>query len=255
MNIAYNADCVEAMRKMQDDTVDLIVTSPPYDDLRTYNGYSFDWKVTLQEFYRVVKIGGVVVWIVADQTKQGSETGSSFRQALYAIDCGFNLHDTMIWNKGSTQYPDKCRYYSVFEYMFVFSKGQPKTINLIRDKKNKNAGASCSGTTRQRDGSLKVLNGAIVGRTVKEYGVRPNIWSQPRECNNRTGHPAVFPIRLAEDHIRTWSNEGDLVMDPFMGSGTTRIAAYNLSRSFIGFEIDSEYFKKQEERFAAHLNI
>lgn len=236
---------------MPSEYIDLTVTSPPYDNLRDYNGYSFDWKSTINELYRITKIGGVVVWVVSDQTVDGSETGTSFKQALCGKDCGFNLHDTMIWNKGSFAFPDSNRYYPVFEYMFVFSKGNPKTTNLICDRVNISGGRDIHGTCRQRDGTLRPMNG-IGKRNVPNVGRRFNVWDMPQEKHNTTGHPAVFPLRLAQDHIKSWSNEGDTVLDPFLGSGTTRIAAYDLNRNFIGYEISKEYFDKQEERFARH---
>ena len=252
MNIAYNADCLAAMREMEDECIDLTVTSPPYDNIRDYHGYTFDWKETIKELFRITKQGGaVVVWIVNDQTVDGSESGTSFRQALWAKDCGFNLHDTMIWNKGATSFPDSNRYLHCFEYMFVFTKGAPKSTHFITDRKNVCAGVKSSGTWRQKDGSVKPKTGTSV---YAEYGRRFNIWEQPPCQSNieRTGHPAQFPLRLASDHIRTWSDEGDTVLDPFLGSGTTRIAAYDLNRQFIGYEISEEYFRLQEERFARH---
>jgi site-specific DNA-methyltransferase (adenine-specific) len=244
-------DCLDGMKQLPDKSVDLTVTSPPYDNLRDYNGYSFDWRKTIKELYRVTKDGGVVVWVVNDQTVDGSESGASFRQALYALECGFNLHDTMIWKKNGFAFPDSNRYYPVFEYMFVWSKGRPKTANMIVDRLNLWGGTKIHGTYRQPDGQLKPSNG-IGKRDVPEYGRRFNVWEISEEKNNRTGHPAVFPIQLASDHIKSWSNEGDTVLDPFLGSGTTRIAAYDLSRNFIGYEISKEYFDKQEERFARH---
>ena len=249
MNVAYNMDCMIALREMPNNYVDLTVTSPPYDDLRDYHGYVFDWRETLKELFRVTKPGGVVVWIVSDQTVDGSETGTSFQQALFGMECGFNLHDTMIWDKCGASFPDANRYLPTFEYMFVFSKGAPKTVNFICDRKNIYCGTKAHGTWRQKDGSLKKKK---CGQILNEYGRRFNIWQIPAERHNTTGHPAVFPMRLAADHIISWSNEGDIVLDPFLGSGTTRIAAYDLGRDFVGYEIDEEYFRKQEERFAAH---
>lgn len=250
MNKAYCADCVSFMQTMDAESVDLTVTSPPYDNIRDYNGYTFDWKATIRELYRVTKRGGVIVWIVNDQTVDGSETGTSFKQALYAAECGFNLHDTMIWNKGSVSFPDSNRYFPSFEYMFVLSKGAPKTFNPIADRPNIHSGIKLHGTWRQQDGSVTAKT--IRGTNVAEYGWRFNVWDIPPERNNKTGHPAVFPLRLAKDHILSWSNEGDLVFDPFLGSGTTRIAAYDLRRDFIGTEISREYFEKQEKRFAEY---
>lgn len=254
MNIAYNADCLAAMREMDDECIDLTVTSPPYDSIRDYRGYTFDWKATIRELFRITKQGGVVVWIVSDQTVDGSESGTSFKQALWAKDCGFNLHDTMIWNKGcfSCVGAIQTRYAPVFEYMFIFSKGKPKAFNPIKDKRNISSEKTKHGTIRNADGSMKAMSNR--GKPYGDYGIRYNVWEMPPVTSNieRTGHPAQFPISLASDHIKSWSNEGDTVLDPFLGSGTTRIAAYDLNRQFIGFEISEEYFKIQEERFARH---
>lgn len=252
MNEAFNIDCLDGMRKINSDTIDLTVTSPPYDNIRTYNGYSFDWKETIRELYRITKNGGVVVWIVSDQTVDGSESGTSFRQALFAQECGFNLHDTMIWEKESCAFPEASRYYPVFEYMFVWSKGKPKTFNPIEDRKNKWVGTKVHGTFRQQDGQLKRRDDD--SPIIKDVGCRFNVWQISTEKQNKTGHPAVFPLQLAKDHIRSWSNEGDTVLDPFLGSGTTRIASYDLKRDFIGFEISKEYFDKQQERFKDHIS-
>lgn len=247
-------DCLEAMKKMKDNYIDLTVTSPPYDNIRNYNGFYFDWKSTIKELYRITKDGGVVVWIVSDQTVDGSETGTSFRQALWAIDCGFNLHDTMIWKKESCAFPESNRYYPNFEYMFVWSKGKPKTFNPIQDRQNLWGGTKVYGTFRNADGTLKERSSTWKEVLCKDMGCRFNVWEINTEKNNQTGHPAVFPIKLANDHIVSWSNVGDIVFDPFLGSGTTRIAAYDLNRNFIGCEISKEYFDKQEERFAAHTS-
>lgn len=245
-------DCLDGMKQLKEGQVDLTVTSPPYDGIRNYNGYTFDWKSVIKELFRVTAVGGVVVWIVADQTINGCESGSSFRQALFAMECGFNLHDTMIWKKESCAFPESARYYPNFEYMFVWSKGKPKTINLIEDRPNIYAGLKVHGTYRNADGVLRNRSETWKESVCKDFGVRFNVWEISTEKSNRTGHPAVFPLQLAEDHIKSWSNEGDTVMDPFLGSGTTRIAAYNLNRNFIGYEISKEYFDKQEERFARH---
>ena len=256
MNVAYCDDCVHGMKALPDESIDLTVTSPPYDNLREYNGYTFDWKTTIDELYRVTLHGGVCVWIVSDQTINGSETGTSFKQALYAAEIGFNLHDTMIWNKGcfSSVGDLQTRYAPVFEYMFVWSKGKPKSFNGIKDKKNISASKKKSGTIRNKDGSIKSISN--YGKIYEDFGIRYNVWEMPPVLSNieRTGHPAQFPLRLAKDHIISWSNEGDTVLDPFLGSGTTRIAAYDTNRHFIGFEIDKAYFLMQEERFERHTS-
>jgi len=251
-SVAYNMNCVDGMAQLPAESVDLTVTSPPYDNIRDYNGYSFDWHKTIEQLYRVTKPGGVVVWIVSDQTVNGSESGTSFKQALFAMECGFNLHDTMIWEKESCAFPEATRYYPVFEYMFVFSKGKPKTFHPIEDRQNKWAGTNVHGTFREADGKLKRRSSTWKETVCKDTGCRFNVWQVNTEKNNDTGHPAVFPISLPIDHIRSWSNEGDTVIDPFLGSGTTRIAAYDLNRNFIGYEISKEYFDAEEERFARH---
>ena len=252
MNVAYCMDCIDGMKQLANESIDLTVTSPPYDNIRDYNGYAFDWQETIRQLYRVTKWGGCVVWIVADQTVNGSETGTSFKQALFAMETGFNLHDTMIWEKESCAFPESTRYYPNFEFMFVWSKGKPKTFNPIEDRPNLWGGTKVHGTFRNADGTLRGRSTTWKEVVCKEYGVRFNVWQISTEKNNKTGHPAVFPNAIARDHIRSWSNEGDVVLDPFLGSGTTRIAAYDLGRDFIGYEISKEYFDKQEERFAEH---
>lgn len=246
-------DCLELMKDIPDGSVDLTVTSPPYDNLRTYNGNINQWsfekfQAIAKELFRVTADGGVVVWVVNDATIKGSESGTSFKQALYFKDCGFNIHDTMIWQKISP-FTHRNRYIACFEYMFVFAKNAPKTANIICDRKNKWAGIAIHGTQRLKaDGVLQQNNGVKAGRTVKEYGARYNIWDIPGDKNNKTGHTAVFPVRLVTDHIVTWSNTGDTVLDPFMGSGTTGVACKNTGRHFIGIEIDENYFNIAKER-------
>ena len=255
-SLTYNMDCMEYMKTLPDDYIDLTVTSPPYDNLRTYNGNIEQWSFEkfqsiAKDLFRITKSGGAVVWIVSDQTVNGSETGTSFRHALYFMECGFALHDTMIWQKISP-FQHANRYIQQFEYMFVFSKGKPKTANLICDRPNIYAGADIHGTERQQDGKTKSLSETQKSKCVKDFGARFNIWDIPPVKNNETGHPAVFPYKLCQDHILTWSNQGDVILDPFLGSGTTRIVAYDTNRDFVGCEIDKDYFDAQEKRFAAH---
>ena len=228
--------------------VDLTVTSPPYGKLRTYKDTlewnETIWKQVINKLYLITKDGGVVVWIVGDATVRGSETDTSFKQALYFKEVGFNLYDTMIWEKPSPQAPTEGRYYDVFEYMFIFSNGKPKAINLLKDRKNKSAGTVSNKETRSGRESRKILKEK---RVVKEFSRRFNIWHVSRG-KNKTNHPAVFPEALAEDHILSWSNEGDTVFDPFMGSGTTGKMANINSRNFIGIEKVPEYFNISQKR-------
>ncbi len=245
----YEGDCLDVMRNLPADHIDLTVTSPPYDNLRTYNGYSFDFENVAKELYRITKQGGVVVWVVGDATINGSETGTSFRQALYFKDIGFNLHDTMIYQKDACRFPETNRYYPSFEYMFILSKGKPKTANLIMDKPNKRFGEKITGTARNPDGTLKQHTAVKnkTNRVVKEFGVRTNVWLysvgkwKVTKDEYAYKHPAIFPEQLAHDHIISWSNPGDLVLDPFAGSGTTLKMAEKLCRDSIGIEISGEY--------------
>jgi len=255
-NKIYNEDCAIGLKQLDDCSIDLTVTSPPYDNLRTYNGFSFDFETIAKELYRVTKQGGVVVWIVADQTIEGNESGTSFRQALFFKETGFNLNDTMIWSKPCFTAVGAltARYAQTFEYMFVFTKGKICTVNLIRDRKNKWAGHVHTGTTRERNGETR--SASTRGKILADYGPRFNVWEmsscRQSECNG--DHPAPFPEQLALDHITSWSNEGDIVLDPFMGSGTTAKAALLLRRKFIGFEISKEYCDMANKRISFWLN-
>ena len=247
----YNCDCVELMEKMASTDglkVDLIITSPPYDKLRSYGGedeWSFDKFKRISDLIpRVMADGGVLVWVVGDATVNGGETLSSFRQALYFVEeCGLRLHDTMIYEKNSSSFPanrNGNRYTQIFEYMFVFSKGKPKTANLICDKPNKWAGHTSWGDqiiykadgTRENHGKV---------RPVPDFSPRNNIWKYNTALNGRKGHPAQFPDQLAIDHILTWTNPGDIVFDPMVGSGTSAIAAIRTGRNFIGCDICADY--------------
>jgi DNA modification methylase len=240
-------DNVETLATFPDACIDLVVTSPPYDNLRTYGGHSWDFEGVAQQLWRVIKPGGVVVWVVNDATVDGSETGTSFRQALRFMEIGFNLHDTMIFHRVA-KFPETVRYYPTFEYMFVFSSSSPKTVNLIADKKNNCAGQSLgSSTQRKADGSLEVSWAMKTGASVKDFGVRDNVWKFANGFNHSSTdtiafeHPAIFPEALARDHILSWSNEGDIVLDPFSGSGTTAKMARLMGRKYIGIEINPEY--------------
>jgi len=251
INRIYNEPNNETMVKMPDCFVDLTVTSPPYDGLRTYNGYSFPFEDIAKELYRITKQGGVLVWVVGDATVNGSESGTSFRQALYFKEIGFDLFDTMIYAKPPRgAVGNNKTYWQTFEYMFVLSKGKPKTINLIIDRKNKESREGDNGTKRIENGELlKVKRGGY-----SEYGRRTNIWEygigngQSTKDNIAFKHPAIFPEQLANDHIISWSNEGDLIYDPFMGSGTTAKMSILNNRNWIGSEISNKYCNIIEER-------
>ena len=246
--ITFNEDAETVLNLLGKESIDLVVTSPPYDSLRKYNE-DYEWNIDkckriISGLYRVLKPGGVVVWVVGDQTQKGSETGSSFKQALAFIESGFLLNDTMIWRKKNPMPQVKQpRYNQVFEYMFVFSKGKPKTFNPIM------VPCKCSG--QDYDSTCKNMGGEN-GRTKKTFKinkekVKDNVWDIAI-AQNHTSHPAVFPLELAVDHVLSWSNEGDVVLDPFMGSGTTGIAAIKNGRTFVGCEISKAYYDEALER-------
>lgn len=250
-NVCYQGDCLEVMKTFNDKCIDLTVTSPPYDNLRTYNGYTFNFEEIAKELYRITKDGGLVVWVIGDQTINGNETGSSFNQALYFKEIGFNLHDTMIWKKPNIfpHDPKTNRYKQQFEYMFIFSKGKPKTFNTIEDIINESSGKivkasggrRINGETRNEKKIIKINN----------YRMRDNIWKISRRTQK--GHPAPFPEQLANDHIISWSNEGDIVFDPMAGSGTTLKMAKLNNRNFIGCEVSSEYCDIIKERVGCEI--
>lgn len=249
MSDLYLGDSAKVLEQIPSESIDLTVTSPPYDDLREYHGFVFDFEKIADELFRVTKKGGVIVWIVADATVDGSETGTSFRQALYFKKIGFNIHDTMIWKKDGFSAVGSLaiRYAPVFEYMFILSKGKPKTFNPIKDRKTIHPNCKLRGTIRNPDGTTKRMSGE--GKTYGEYGQRYNVWDITPECSSKERcHPAQFPVQLAKDHIISWSNKGDTVLDPFLGSGTTGVAAYQTGRNFIGIEISEDYFDIAKKR-------
>lgn len=263
LNNVVCGNAVEVLSSLPDNTFDLTVTSPPYDNLRTYNGkikdeivyedgFSFPFVEMAKELFRVTKKGGVVVWVVNDQVKNGGETGSSFKQALKFMEIGFTLYDTMIYHKNGPPFPESGRYSQVFEYMFVFSKGTPKTVNLIKDKPNKWAGFSNFGepSKRTKEGELKKTDKFVVA----DYGARYNVWYITTGKNYSTKdnfafeHPAIFPETLAEDHILSWTNEGDIVLDPMVGSGTTLKMSKLNNRNYFGIDINQEYVDLSSRR-------
>lgn len=253
LNKIYNESNLDTMKRMPDNFVDLTVTSPPYDGLRTYNGYSFPFEEIAQELYRVTKQGGVLVWVVSDATIEGSESGTSFMQALYFKEIGFKLHDTMIYDKGFAKFPDTVRYGQSFEYMFVLSKGFPKTFNPIKTESTQ-AGNKKEVTDREKNGDTKKSKA-----TINKYKTERNVWLIDSGFNRSSKdelafeHPAIFPENLAKLHIASWSNEADIVYDCFGGSGTTAKMAHLMKRNWILSEISSEYVQIAEKRIAPYL--
>ena len=259
LNKIYNESNLDTMARMPDNLIDLTVTSPPYDGLRKYNGYSFPFEEIAVELFRVTKKGGVVVWVVSDSTVNGSETGTSFKQALYFMECGFNLHDTMIFAKNNIPLTHN-RYEQQFEYMFVFSKGKPKTFNPILEKTNEVGRVKkynyVTGTTKENSAAR---SGTDRTHTVSDTKYRSNIWFYPvgKGCSSLDQisfeHPATFPENLAKDQIYSWSNEGDIVYDCFGGSGTTGKMAHLQKRNWILSEISNEYCQLAQKRIDLYL--
>jgi DNA modification methylase len=256
INKIYTENCLDTMARMEDNFIDLTVTSPPYDNLRTYKGFVFPFEEIAQQLYRITKEGGIVVWVVNDATIKGSETGTSFKQALYFMEMGFNLHDTMIFQK-TNPIPQiyRKRYNGIFEYMFVFSKGPVKTHNPIKID-CLHAGLELNGTTYKNYSKGEQKRGKMA-KPVKKQKIKGNIWEyvvgKKAEDQEAKGHPAPFPMALARDHINSWTNEGDLVLDPMNGSGTTCLSALQLGRNYIGSEISKDYVEIANKRLTTYL--
>ena len=250
----YQGDCLEVMKTIENNTVDLTITSPPYDNLRKYKGYLFDFENIAKELYRITKDGGVVVWVVADATINGSETGTSFRQALFFKEIGFNLHDTMIFQKQNYAPLTHRRYEQEFEYMFILSKGKPKTFNPIKIP-SKYAGTETWGSSSFH----KTNDSGLVSygkKKVNDFKIHGNIFCYlTGKSKDTKGHPAPFPEKLVEDHLISWSNENDIVLDCFLGSGTTGKVALLNNRKFIGIEISEEYLPIAQKRIDLVQNI
>ena len=249
----YNGDCLEVLPELKDESIDLVLTSPPYDNLRTYTGYSFEFEWVARLLRDSIQPGGVLVWVVGDSTLDGSETGTSFHQALYFKKIGFRLHDTMIFHKQSPPLTHN-RYEQHFEYMFIFSDGKPKTFNPIMEKKSWKDNRTNKAVRRERDGTVDY---GFVGKNDKK--IRGNVWKYNvggGHCSKDKiahEHPAIFPEQLAKDHIMSWSNPGDTVLDPFLGSGTTARACKDLGRKCIGIEISKEYCDIAVKRLAQEV--
>jgi DNA modification methylase len=251
----YCGECSAVMSTLSAESIDLVVTSPPYGKLRDYNGFVFKHKPIIKELWRIMKPGGVVVWVIGDETEDGSEKNDSVFHKLYFNHVGFRTHDTMIYYR-QPQYPSNGRYTQFFEYMFVFSKGTPRIFNPIKDKPNKYTKTRWIKSQRDKDGSLNkpphIAKGSIMG-------LRTNVWKYAAGGGSVIGdpicheHPAPFPEKLAADHIKSWSNPGDILLDPMCGSGTTLAMAAKLNRHFIGIDCSQEYCVLSQRRVNKYL--
>ena len=250
VGVCHNEDCLTTMACMRPEYVDLVVTSPPYDNLRKYSGYTFDFESTARALYRVIKVGGVVVWVVGDQTKDGSESGTSFKQALYFKSIGFKLYDTMLYVKQNPVPRTHRRYEQCFEYMFVLSKGTPKSFNPIMVPCTY-AGSHDKSTFRHSGDTLYAQHRSD---PISQYKIHNNMWCYtvgwPHAYTDKyvKEHPATFPEQLVKDQVYTWSDVGDIVYDPFMGAGTTAKACVQLGRLWVGSEVSKEYCTLTERR-------
>jgi len=254
LNDIYCTDCVLGMQKLPENAIDLVITSPPYDDLRDYKGYKFEFEKIAVELFRIIKKGGIVVWVVADRTKNGNRSLTSFRQALFFQEIGFNVHDTMIYEKKNTPFMRSNAYTNCFEFMFVFSKGSPNTFNPLKTKTVRQGREKLVGN-KKTDG----INNKVWGELNSEKTLT-NIWQYAVGLGGSTNdkvafqHPAIFPEKLAQDHIFSWTNKGDIVLDPMCGSGTTCKMAKLLNRDFIGFDISEDYVNLAKERIKLFAN-
>jgi len=254
-NNIYNIDCVEGMKKLPNDCIDLVVTSPPYDDLRDYKGYKFDFENIAKELFRITKKGGIVVWVVGDKIKNGNKSLTSFRQSLFFQEIGFNVHDVMIYRKKNTPFMRSNAYTNCYEFMFVFSKGKPNTFNPLKTKTVR-SGKEKLVANKKADGINKKVEGVL-----NEEKTLTNIWDYAVGLGGSTSdriafeHPAIFPEKLAQDHILSWSNENDIVFDPMSGSGTTCKMAKLNNRKYLGFEISEEYTELSKKRIELVNNL
>jgi site-specific DNA-methyltransferase (adenine-specific) len=253
--VIYCEDHIKVLKDFPEKCIDLVITSPPYDELRDYHGYKFNFADLAQQLSRIMKIGGIVIWVVGDSTKDGSETLTSFKQAIYFKErAGFRVHDTMIYHKKGFSNPGNVRYHQIFEYMFVFSKGKPKTFTPIQDRKTKFRKPFGKNTTRQKDGSMKEVREEPLRKAV---GMRTNVWNmktagQEMVCR-KLPHPAMFPRTLARDHILSWSRPNDVVLDPMCGAGTTLVEAEKLQRKWIGIDVSEQYCEISKKRMQSVL--
>ncbi len=248
LNEVYCFDCVIGMQKIPEKSIDLVVTSPPYDNLRDYNGYRFEFEKIAEQIFRIMKIGGIVVWVVGDKVKNGNRSLTSFRQAIYFQEIGFNVHDVMIYEKRNTPFMRSNAYTNCYEFMFVFSKGSPNTFNPLKTKTVRQ-GKEKLVANKKTDG----INNKVWGELNPEKTLT-NIWDYAVGLGGSTNdkiafqHTAIFPEKLAKDHIYSWTNKGDIVLDPMCGSGTTCKMAKLLKRNFIGFDISQDYVEIAKER-------
>jgi len=259
LNKILKGDCLELMENIEDKSIDMIITSPPYDDIKNYN-YNLNWnfgifKLISNEMNRVLKDGGVIIWVVNDKTQNGSESLSSFKQVIFFNELGLKLYDTMIYKKLNYTPLTHRRYEQEFEYMFCLSKGIPKTFNPIKIK-CKYGGTKSRGSPsfyKSNNDNLTKINKYIINNEK----IKGNIfeYNTGSLTNIKLNHPAVFPLELVNDQIISWSNENDIILDCFAGSGTTAIACINTNRNYILMEKEEKYIDIINDRIKNHTKV
>lgn len=245
-------DSVEILRSFPDNSIDIVVTSPPYDAIRDYKGFSYDLHATGKEIQRVLKLGGVAVIVIQDQTKNFGKTLTSFRTILDWCDSfGFKLFETVIYRKyGAEGAWWNKRFRVDHEYIPIFLKGErPQYFNKEHLKiPSKHGGKTLTGGGTRLTNGIRIATRAIKINLMK---CRGTIWEYLTAGDGsrlKHEHPATFPDKLPYDFIQCFCPEGGIVLDPFVGSGTTTVAAKNLGRRYIGIDIAPEYCAIAEKR-------
>lgn len=253
LNEVYCGDCVKLMKLLPDSTIDLVVTSPPYDKIRDYNGsIHFDLHKTGQEIFRVLKSGGIAVMVIQDQTKNFGKSLTSFKTIIdWCDNIGFKLFETIIYRKNGSEGVWWTKRFRVdHEYMPIFLKGKkPQYFNKEPLKiPSKHGGKVMTGSgSRKTNGETQ----KTVTRAINFKKCRGTIWNYLMAGDKnplKRKHPAVFPDKIPYDFIQCFCPEEGIVLDPFAGSGSTLVMAKKLRRSFIGFDIVPEYCELARER-------
>lgn len=258
--------CLEKLKLLPDSSVDLIFTSPPYADNRrkTYNGTPIknyvEWFLPIsQELFRVLKPHGSFVLNIKERAVNGERQTYVLKLILAMKEQGWLWTEEYIWHKKNS-YPGKWpnRFRDAWERCLHFTKGKKfqmyqEAVMVPMGKWAEKRLSKLSPEDRTRHES-KVSSG--LGRNVsnwvgREKAYPTNVLYLPTECSNRN-HSAAFPIDLPLWFIRLFTQEGDVVLDPFMGSGTTAIASLQTNRHFIGIELKEEYYRLTCQAIAKH---
>ena len=250
-------DNITYLKTLPDECIDFVITSPPYDALRDYNGYKLDLHGLGVELLRVLKDGGICVMVIQDSTRDFAKSLTSFRTIVdWCDNIGFRLFECNIYNRQGTEGAWwKKRFRVDHEYMPIFLKGKrPQYFDKENIKiPSKHGGKIMTGanirTKNGQTGSRKVkINPTKCPGTVMTFGNTCG-----GESKLKSKHPAVFPNMLAYDMIECFCPEDGTVLDPFNGSGTTTLAAKCLGRNYIGIDVSEEYNKIARERLETEI--